>query len=129
MIANLTYSSNGVQITDPTSQPGWRGQLAPYTHCLQWVDAHGCSHSLTLRADTLEALLADLKLVKQGIRITKQKATEHRDPQVPAVETPDVMRCEIHGVDMPRRWSKRTSGSYFAHKLPNDNFCYGKARP
>jgi len=46
-----------IDVTPSKPKPGWRDQLAPYTHCLPWSDSDGCSHRMTLRADTLEQLL------------------------------------------------------------------------
>jgi hypothetical protein len=56
----------------PAKQGSWRDALAPYTHSLSWSNGD-CTHSLTIRSDSLEALLADLKLVRQGIRRAKEK--------------------------------------------------------
>ena len=122
-------NSSAVLDVQPTL-PDWRSALAPYTHSLSWLDADGCNHSLTLRANTLEQLLSDLKLIKEGIRTAKAVA---RQQQQGATETatetqPYVQRCTIHDVDMLRRWSKRTNGHYFAHKLANGDFCYGRSK-
>ena len=110
-------------IIDVTPHPKWRDQLAPYTHTLQWVDADGCSHSMTLRNDTLQGLLDDLKLIKSGIQQCKAKARQE-NPDMP----PDTMLCDVHNAYMERRYSKRTGGHYFAHKVENGEFCYGKSQ-
>jgi hypothetical protein len=122
--------------TAPT--PKWRDQQAAFTHHIQWVDHEGISHGLTIRSDDLQSLMADLRLVKAGIREAKKQAAESasvpgdsqsgesHSPTELTAET-DVQRCRIHGVDMPRRISKRNSGHYFAHFLPDDSICYGRA--
>ena len=61
-----------VDVTPSVPLPRWRDALAPFTHCLSWADADGCSHSLTLRHDTLEGLLGDLRLIKSGIKQAKE---------------------------------------------------------
>ena len=155
MLANGTYHHNGdgvythelypacpsdyeaIDITPlPKAEPkpGWRDQHAAFTHHLQWADADGISHGLTLRSDSLQGLMADLRMVKGMIKAAKQKAAESQPQQ--AVQTqadgareskqPDVQRCKIHAADMIRRWSKRTNGHYFGHKLSNGDFCYGR---
>jgi hypothetical protein len=128
------YDAVTIDITPQTApKPGWRDQHAAFTHHIQWIDADGISHGLTLRSDSLQGLMADLKMVKGMIKAAKQKAAESQpqqamhDPQVPAADVPDTKHCAIHGVDMARRWSKRTGGHYFAHKAPTGDFCYGRA--
>ena len=75
--------------------------------------------------------MADLRMVKGMIRQAKQKATESAPQQADGpseADQPDVQQCRIHKVDMIRRWSKRTQGHYFGHKLPGGDFCYGRER-
>ena len=122
-----------IDVVPTAPKPGWRDQHAAFTHHIQWVDSDGISHGLTLRSDSLQDLMVDLKMVKGMIKAAKAKARESQpanqassDPQVPAADVPDVQHCKIHAVDMVRRWSKRTQGHYFGHKLPNDDFCYGR---
>jgi hypothetical protein len=118
--------------TPSKSKPGWKEQHAAFTHHIQWVDAEGISHGLTLRSDSLQDLMRDLRLVKSMIKAAKQKHAELQpkasEPQPQAQAEPDVQHCEIHNVDMPRRWSKRTRGHYFGHKCSDGSFCYGKAK-
>jgi hypothetical protein len=116
-------------------QPKWRDQFPMFTHNVSWVDTDSKQHSLTIRTDDADELFGILKAVKHIVRASKEKAAETtlhatQEPQeeVSAETQPDVMRCAIHGVDMPRRWSKRTNGHYFAHRLPNGDFCYGKVK-
>jgi hypothetical protein len=114
--------------TAPTPKPGWRDQHAAFTHHIQWVDADGISHGLTLRSDSLQGLMADLKMVKGMIRQAKQKASESTPQQA---ETPvpdsDIPACRIHNVAMERRTSKRTGGIYFSHRLPGSKeLCFGR---
>ena len=126
-------------VTSKTPRTGWRDAFPPYTHNLSWVDADGLSHSMTLRSDDLQGLMADLRLLKCAIKQAKQQHAQS-NPQLvtPAAlaasapkamgAQPDVMHCHIHGTSMARRWSKRTNGHYFAHKLPTGDFCYGKTK-
>ena len=67
----------------PAPTPAWANQLAPYAHSLSWSDSDGCTHALTLRSSTLEALLSDLKLIKAGTGKPRQKQrrNSHRAPQ------------------------------------------------
>ena len=48
--------------------------------------------------------------------------------ETPAQSQPDVQRCAIHNVDMPRRWSKRTQRNYFAHKMADGSLCYSRVK-
>lgn len=117
-----------INVTPSVPKPAWRNEFPSFTHNLSWNDPEGVSHSLTLRSDDLQALFADIKMVKSMIKRSKEKhATAHPDAPEEQAE-PDTQRCEIHGVDMPRRWSKRTSGHYFGHKCSDGSFCYGKAK-
>jgi hypothetical protein len=128
------YEAVAIDVTPQTApKPGWRDQHAAFTHHIQWVDADGISHGLTLCSDSLQGLMADLKMVKGMIRQANEKARESApakqaepSPQVPGADVPDVQHCKIHAVDMVRRWSKRTQGHYFGHKLPNGDLCYGR---
>jgi hypothetical protein len=125
-----------IDVVPTAPKPSWRDQHAAFTHHIQWADADGISHGMTLRSDSLSGLMADLKLLKGMIKAAKQKAAESQPQQ--AVQTqadgareseqPDVQHCRIHKVDMIRRWSKRTNGHYFGHKTPDGNFCYGRER-
>jgi hypothetical protein len=121
-----------IDITPAAPRPAWRDQFPMFTHNLSWVDADGCSQSMTLRSDDLQSLMADLRLLKGMIKQAKESAKEkvHGDSQAPVELTAetDVKRCAIHNVDMPRRISKRNSGHYFAHFLPDDSICYGRER-
>ena len=147
MLANGTHHSNDIQTTtaypacpsdyeavaiDVTPRAGWHDQFPQFTHNVSWMDTDSKQHSLTIRCDDLDELLATLTAVKQTIRASKAKHTESQPgEQVPAQQAesqPDVLPCHIHGVNMPRRWSKRTNGHYFAHKLATGDFCYGKAK-
>ena len=77
----------------------------------------------------MEQLLADLKLIKQGIKIAKKKAKAvgaDAGTEGTQQEGEDTQLCVIHNINMMRRWSKRTNGHYFAHKLDDGGFCYGR---
>lgn len=115
---------------DTVSQPKWRDQWPMFTHNVSWVDTDAKQHSLTIRTDDADELFGILRAIKHIVRQSKEKATETASQQAepPAADTPDVVRCEIHGANMPRRWSKRTNGHYFAHKLDDGSFCYGKVK-
>ena len=132
LICDSDYEPRPVIVITPSKPtPGWRDQLAPYTHCLQWSDSDGCSHSMTLRADTLEQLLADLKLIKQGIKIAKEKAKEKAKAQQPVTQPDpdsDVPPCKVHGTPMVRKQSRRTGEIYFSHALPNGELCFGREK-
>lgn len=108
----------------PKRTPRWQDQVAKYTHNLSWVDADSCQHSMTIRADSLQELLDDLKLIKKGIQIAKAKSGKQNVPE----ETGDIPVCPIHGVTMERRTSKRTGGQYFAHKTGPKELCFGRER-
>jgi hypothetical protein len=53
-----------IDVIPTTPAPKWRDQHAAFTHHVQWVDSEGISHGLTLRSDSLQGLLSDLKMVK-----------------------------------------------------------------
>jgi hypothetical protein len=154
MVANGTHHHNGgngvhaaqlyapcasdyeaIDVTPTVPKPAWRDEFPTFTHHLQWVDADGITHGLTLRSDDLQGLMSDLRMVKGMIRQAKQQASERAPQQATQAqadgaseeEQPDVQHCRIHKADMIRRWSKRTQGHYFAHKAPDGNFCYGRA--
>ena len=147
MLTNGTHHSNGIHITPPypacpsdyesvaadrwKPEPGWHNQFPTYTHNVSWVDSDSKQHSLTIRGDDLDELLMTLTAIKQCIRASKAKHTESQPGEQAlaqqAESQPDVIPCRIHSVDMPRRWSKRTNGHYFGHKLATGNFCYGRA--
>jgi len=113
-----------IDVTPTAPKPGWRNQFAVFTHNLSWLDADGCSHSMTLRSDSLPDLLADLKALKAMIKAAKQ---QHQAQQPAAQPEPDsdIPPCKIHGTPMMRRQSKRTGGIYFSHKLTNGELCFG----
>jgi hypothetical protein len=113
----------------------WRQQWPEFTHNVSWVDTDSKQHSLTIRTDDLDELLATLTTVKNVIRASKAKATssgaasEGQSQVTPATpQQPDTLHCSIHNIDMPRRWSRRTNGHYFAHATPDGGFCYGKRK-
>jgi hypothetical protein len=113
----------------PAPKSGWHDAFPTYTHNLSWIDSDGCSHSMTLRSDSLSDLMADLKLLKGMIRQAKGKAAVTTPQQA---ETPvpdgDIPACRIHNVAMERRTSKRTGGIYFSHRLPGSKeLCFGRA--
>jgi hypothetical protein len=116
-----------IDVTPKPAVPGWRSRWPEYTHNVSWVDSDSKQHSLTIRTDDLDELLATLTAIKNVIRASKAKTAE--TTAQPAESQPDVQHCHLHGVDMPRRWSKRTNGHYFGHKLPDGCFCYGRAKP
>jgi hypothetical protein len=117
------------------AKPGWRDAFPAFTHNMSWVDGDGCSHSMTLRSDSLADLMNDLKLLKSIIKQSKAQAAAKAPQQTTQTQAeaasepaqPDTQRCKLHAVDMVRRWSKRTQGHYFAHQAPDGNFCYGRA--
>jgi hypothetical protein len=111
-------------------KPGWRHDFPLFTHNLSWVDADGCSHSLTLRSDDLPGLFADLKLLKYMIRASKEKAKERHPETSQGQPEPDsdVPPCKIHGSPMVRKQSRRTKGIYFSHQLPDGSLCFGREK-
>ena len=118
-----------IDITPATaSKPDCTGQHATYTHHVQWLDSDNVQHGLTIRSDSLQGLLADLKLIKGMIRQAKAKAAEHAPPQATQTPAPDSDEppCKIHGTPMVRRQSKRTGGIYFSHKMANGELCFGR---
>ena len=115
-----------VPTTPKTSRPRWRDELAPYTHTLQWLDADGHSHSMTLRSDSLQDLLGDLKLLKSMVKQAKQKHTDANPAQ--SKTQPEKVMCPIHNLEMERRVSKRTGGHYHSHRLPGNDLCFGRAK-
>jgi hypothetical protein len=119
------YEPRPIDATPKLAIPGWRSQWPEYTHNVTWADSDSKQHSLTIRTDDLDELLQTLTAIKHVIRASKQQAAPAASP---SEQPADTQRCEIHGVDMPRRWSKRTNGHYFGHKLSDGGFCYGKAR-
>ena len=109
--------------------PKWRDAWPAYTHNVTWLDSDSKQHSLTIRTDDIHELFGVLKGLKHTIRASKQKAAESAPhTEAPQEAQPDTQRCAIHGVDMPRRWSKRTNGHYFGHKLADGGFCYGRSK-
>lgn len=121
--------------TPREAKPRWRDQHARFTEHVQWTDHEGVTHGLTIRSDSLPDLLSDLRLVKQMIRASRKQHAESKtqskqthDPVVPPAEVPDEKHCDIHGERMVRRWSKRTAGHYFAHRVADGSFCYGRVK-
>lgn len=102
----------------------WSDQLAPYTHSLSWIDNEGTSHSLTIRSNSINGLLNDLRIIKGYIRAARGKHAGEESAPV----SEDVLLCTIHDVNMARRVSRRTGGSYFSHQLPSGELCYGRRR-
>jgi hypothetical protein len=110
-------------------RPGWTDAFPAFTHNLSWIDGEGCSHSMTLRSDSLSGLMGDLKLLKGMIRKAKTKAAESQPAQTAPQPDSDVSPCKIHGMAMERRTSKRTDGVYFSHRLPGSKeLCFGRER-
>lgn len=116
-----------IDIAPAEPRPGWKDAFPAFTHNISWVDADGCSHSMTLRSDSLSGLMADLKLLKGMIRQAKEKAAESAPQQATPEPDADVPPCKIHNVPMERRTSKRTGGIYFSHRLPGSKeLCFGR---
>jgi len=125
----IDYEAMAPADTKARPEPQWRDQFPTFTHNVSWVDTDSKQHSLTIRGDDLDEMLATLAAVKHCIRASKAQAAEKAlQAETPAESQPDVQHCAVHGVDMPRRWSKRTNGHYFGHKLVDGSFCYGRAR-
>jgi hypothetical protein len=116
-----------IDVTPTAPKPAWRDEFPTFTHHLQWVDADSVSHGLTLRSDSLQDLMSDLRMVKGMIRQAKQKAAESK-PQSEQTPEPDsdVPPCKVHGAPMRRAVSKRTGGTYFYHDIGRDR-CFGRA--
>ena len=113
-------------LTAPT--PKWRDDFPLFTHNISWLDSDGISHSLTLRSDDLQALFADLRLLKSMIRASRQKAPVD-NPGKPQQNTEhERVVCKIHNVEMERRVSKRSGGHYFSHRLVGNDLCFGKEK-
>ena len=110
----------------PAPIPGWRNQFPTFTHYIEWRDSDGRKHGLTVRTDDRAELLDTLRSIKPAS--PTKTPTQEEGVKTPAETQPDVQRCAIHGVDMPHRWSKRTNGHYFAHKMADGSFCYGRAK-
>ena len=64
----------------------------------------------------------------QLVMVVEAERTPQQTEDASEASQPDVQRCQIHKVDMLRRWSKRTQGHYFGHKTPDGGFCYGRAK-
>jgi hypothetical protein len=114
-----------IDVVPNKPSPKWRDQLAPYTWSMSYTDSSSISHSVTLRGDTEEEVLEMVKPLVAGIRKAKAKGNSPT-PDVPA-ETGNMPVCKIHGVQMERRVSKRTSAQYWAHGHRQDT-CFGKAK-
>jgi hypothetical protein len=142
MVANGVHHSNGVHHTPtypscpsdyeavtpadtaPRPEPRWRAQFPQYTHNVSWLDSDNKQHSLTVRTDDLDELLSILTAVKRAIRASKAKShgvTQEEQPE-------DTLRCEIHNATMIRRWSRRTNGTYFSHRMQDGSLCYGRPK-
>ena len=115
-----------IDITPSKPTPQWRNEFPQFTHNLSWTDLDGINHSMTLRSDSLQSLMADLKLLKSMVRQAKQ---QHADasPVQPDTQLERVM-CKVHGTVMERRVSKRTGGHYHCHKLAGRDLCFGRAK-
>jgi hypothetical protein len=130
-VAYLPCSSDheerpAIDITPSAPVPQWRAQFPTYTHNLGWTDNDGVNHSMTLRGDSLQDILNDLKLLKGMIRTAKQK---HSDSNPTQSDTqPEQVTCKIHNTLMERRVSKRTGGHYFSHKLADRELCFGRPK-
>ena len=115
-----------IDVIPTTPAPKWRDQHAAFTHHIQWIDSDNISHGLTLRSDSLQDILSDLRMVKGIIRQDKQKHTD-ANPEQPETQSEKVV-CKVHGVPMERRVSKRTGGHYFSHKLADRDLCFGRPK-
>jgi hypothetical protein len=121
------YETAPIDVTPTAPRPGWKDAFPQYTHNLSWVDSEGCSHSMTLRSDSLSDLMNDLRLLKSMIRQAKGKARESAPQQAAPEPDSDVPPCPIHGASMERRTSKRTGGIYFSHRMPGTKeLCFGR---
>ena len=114
-----------IDVTLSTPTPQWRKEFPKFTHNINWLDSDGINHSMTLRSDSLQSLMADLKLLKGMIRQAKEKHNTVNPTQSQTQEERVV--CKVHGVEMERRVSKRTGGHYHSHKMGND-LCFGRPK-
>ena len=113
----------------PSAHPvPWRSQFPAFTHNLGWTDGDGCTHSLTLRNDNLNDLMADLKMLKGLIRASKQKATVANPGAHQGQTQEELVVCKVHGVAMERRISKRMGGHYHCHRMGVNDLCFGRPR-
>ena len=115
-----------IDITPSKPTPQWRNEFPQFTHNLSWLDSDGINHSMTLRSDSLQALMADLKLLKSMVQQAKQKHAD-ANPTQPATQ-PEKVLCKLHNIEMERRVSKRTGGHYHCHKLAGRDLCFGKPK-
>jgi|GEM_PF-3317044 len=106
----------------------------PYSDTLKWKDHLGVEHLLTIWADSIEQLVDDEKRIMGLIKASREQHQSSRT-ESPSAESKgtehqgeDVQRCQIHGIDMPRRISRRTGGSYFSHVLSDNSLCYGRPK-
>jgi hypothetical protein len=125
MLTENGIYSNGVHTPAVSLPPksDWGQQWPQFTHNVGWLDTDGKQHSLTIRTDDLDELLATLTTVKNVIRASKAKAAA--SSQVPAPDS-DVPPCPVHGTPMIRKQSKRTGGIYFSHKMADGQLCFGR---
>ena len=129
-VAYLPCSSDheerpAIDITPTAPTPQWRNEFPQFTHNLSWQDSDGISHSMTLRSDSLQDLMADLKLLKAMIRQANEQHSS-ANPSQPETQ-PEHVSCKIHGVQMERRVSKRTQGHYFSHRIGSE-LCFGRPK-
>lgn len=107
-------------------KPGWHDQNPRFVHSLTWTDGDGVGHMLVLRSDDLQALFADIKMVKGLIKRSKEKHAT-ANPDAPETQPEQVM-CKIHNTAMERRVSKRNGGHYHCHRLVGNDLCFGRER-
>lgn len=116
-----------IDVTPKPASPKWRDQLAPVTWSMSYIDSSQVTHSVTLRGDTEEEVLAMVKPLVAGIRKAKQLAKE-KEPQAAVEPDSDLPLCKIHNVPMQRAVSKRTGGTYTFHDLPGRDKCFGRQK-
>ena len=126
LVCASDYPAVEIDVTPHQPQPKWQDQFPQFTHNLSWQDSDGISHSMTLRSDSLQALMADLKLLKGMIKAAKEQHSTANPTQSQTQE--ECVACKVHGVEMERRISKRTGGHYFSHKLSDRELCFGRPK-
>jgi hypothetical protein len=100
-----------------SSPPSWRAQEPPFLHSMKWHDSEtGIEHMTCVRADSAEALWAEVKKVVALVKTVKAARQGTQEPEP---------TCNFHGVAMQRQHGK-DGRSWWSHRASDGSWCHGK---
>jgi hypothetical protein len=134
MVAQTNSTShNGHSTFDPQAwraeyqqQHSWHQAHPAFTDTVSWVDAESCHHSVCIRTDSFEDLVAKVRQLKALVVQAKAKAPVS-PPAETAAEPPDPTSfCALHGVAMKQHANAK--GVWFAHRADDNSWCHGRQK-